>query len=65
MLSTSQSLICPTCGQQATIRLQTVRHRLTTRRDAFEAHLAFSCRSKCSVSVDVLRELCGMDLAAD
>lgn len=64
MLSTSHTLSCPTCGHQATIRLHTVRHRRKTQVDAFEPQITFTCRNRCVLSVDAIRELLGEDAIA-
>ncbi len=66
MLSTSHTLLCPNCGQQATVRVHTVRHRRATQRDGFEPQFSFTCRNRCTLELEALeavRRLSGVEAA--
>lgn len=64
MLSTTQTLTCPTCGRPAIVHIHTQRRRRSAERDAFEPQLTFVCRGRCALSTDQIRTLCSMDALA-
>lgn len=63
MLSTTHTLPCPTCGQQATILVHTTRNRRAAERDGFDPQMTFTCRNHCTLDHQVLRRLCGLDVS--